>query len=188
MISSTHFTEAITARRSASRNTGGPLHRNTSASGTKPTTSVSPHAFACLNALAWPKCARSKHPSMYTRTGFRLERLDRSARAEASSRAATRPGAATTVPAAIAVTAASVAASRRSPPRDVDIARRPVARVRTSRGLRNAKKRGESDIRERPRDLLRIRGKRGVIDYRYGLLSFRTRRAWHYATLLFLTL
>ena len=134
MISSTHFTEAITARRSASRNTGGPLHRNTSASGIKPTTSVSPHAFACLNALAWPKCARSKHPSMYTRTGFRLERLDRSARAEASSRAATRPGAATTAPAAITVTAASVAASRRSPHRDVDIARRPVARVRTSRG------------------------------------------------------
>ena len=46
-----------------------------------------------------------------------------------------------------------------------------------------------SDIRERSDVLVeRIRGKRGVVDYWYGLLSFRTRRARHYATLLFLTL
>mmetsp|Transcript_33967 Transcript_33967/g.85493 ORF Transcript_33967/g.85493 Transcript_33967/m.85493 type:complete len:296 (-) Transcript_33967:248-1135(-) len=63
-ISSTHLMLSTTARRSASRNTGGPLHRKISASPTSPTTSSSPHALAWRSALAWPKCVRSKQPSM----------------------------------------------------------------------------------------------------------------------------
>ena len=74
MSSSTHRRLSMTARRSASSRTGGPLHRRISRSGTRPTTNTSPHALAWRSALAWPKCARSKHPSMYTRTGRRRER------------------------------------------------------------------------------------------------------------------
>ena len=72
IISSTHRKLSTTARRSSSFSTGGPLHRRISSSGTRPTMSSSPHALAWRRALAWPKCARSKHPSIYTRTGRRF--------------------------------------------------------------------------------------------------------------------
>jgi hypothetical protein len=54
MTWSTHFTEATSANRSSSFNTGGPLHRKISESGMRPTTSWSPSDLACVRTV----CAR----------------------------------------------------------------------------------------------------------------------------------